>query len=244
MVLHPDAAPVLWMVASSYSVYYTYQVAIPVVFHDIYGFNELETGLAFLPGLAGMTLGGIAAGRLQDWNFAITARQHGIAIDSPRARELRDFPLERARYRRVWGFIAVETALVLGYGWVVQTPAHPAVPLILQFLACGVATLLSHTASTLLVDIIPATASTAYASGQIVRCSLSAVSAAVIEPLIAAVGRGWYFTMFGLFVGITGVAAVLISRTKGRQWRQRRQAKAAGHAMAVDGAAAHVVAKS
>lgn len=36
IILCPDAAVILWMVATSYSVYYTFQVAIPVIYDEIY----------------------------------------------------------------------------------------------------------------------------------------------------------------------------------------------------------------
>ena len=58
------------------------------------------------------------------------------------------------------------------------------------------------------VDGFPDNSSSAYAAGQIARCGLSAVSAAVLQPLIDAIGRGWYFTAFGLFIAISSLCAV------------------------------------
>lgn len=231
IVLYPDAAAVLCMVASSYSVYYTFQVAIPVIFDEVYGYNELEIGLASLSGLAGMTIGGIIAGKLVDRNYAKTARKCNTDIDRKRGDDLKDFPIENARYRNCLYFISLEVALVVGYGWVVQSHVHPSVPLIMQFFICAMSTLLSHTSSALLVDIFPAMSSSAYASGQITRCALSAVSAAVLQPLVDAVGRGWYFTIFALFVGFSGLGSIVTSRSKGMQWRQKRQATPGGRVM-------------
>lgn len=232
IILYPDAAAVLWMVASSYSVYYTFQVAIPVIFEEIYGYNELEIGLTFLPGLAGMTVGGIIAGKLVDRNYAKTARKYNTNIDRRKGDNLKDFPIETARYRKCLPFILFELALVVGYGWAVQSHVHPSVLLIIQFFICGTSTLLSHTSSALLVDIFPDMSSTAYASGQIMRCGLSAVSAAILQPLIHAVGRGWYFTIFALFVGMSSLVSVVTSRSKGMQWRQKRQAAPCGDGLA------------
>jgi opacity protein-like surface antigen len=75
----------------------------------------------------------------------------------------------------------------------------------------------------LLVDIFPDASSSAYASGQIARCGLSAISAAVIQPIIDAVGRGWYFTIFSLFVGIGSIGSAYTTKQKGMSWRLRRQ---------------------
>ncbi|KAF7503751.1 hypothetical protein GJ744_003293 [Endocarpon pusillum] len=224
IILYPDAAAVLWMVASSYCVYYTFQVAISVIFDATYGYSELEIGLTFLPGLAGMTIGGIVAGKLMDRNYAKTAREHNVDVDRKKGADLKDFPIESARYRNCLRFVSFEVTLVLGYGWAVQSHVHPSILLIMQFFICGTSTLLSHTASALLVDIFPDKSSTAYASGQIMRCGLSAASAAVLQPLVDAVGRGWYFTIFALFVAISSLASVVASRSRGMRWRQKRQA--------------------
>lgn len=222
IILYPDAAAILWMVATSYSVYYTFQVAIPVIYDEIYHYNDLQIGLTFLPGLAGMTMGGIAAGKMVDRNFAKVARRNNVTIDRKKAEDLREFPIEAARYRHVTCFVAFEVVLVIGYGWAVMRRVHPAVPLIMQFFVCAASTLLSHTASALLVDVFPNSSSTSYASGQVMRCGLSAASAAILDPLTSAVGRGWYFTIFGLFVGMSGIVSVTISRAKGMEWRQKR----------------------
>ena len=41
IIFYKDAFAVLWMVASCYSVHYTFQVAIPVIFDEAHGYNEL-----------------------------------------------------------------------------------------------------------------------------------------------------------------------------------------------------------
>lgn len=222
IIFYPDAAAVLWMIATSYCVYYTFQVAIPVIYHDVYGYNDLQVGLTFLPGLVGMTIGGIIAGKLLDRNFAIVARKHGFPIDRKKAQEMKDFPIEAARYRYIMPFAAMEVVLIAGYGWAVSRHAHPAGLLAMQFFICASSTLLSHTASALLVDIFPTQSSSSYAAGQLMRCGLSAASAAILEPLVEAVGRGWYFTIFAIFTAMSAGVCVCLTRAKGMAWRQKR----------------------
>ncbi|EFW99959.1 isoflavone reductase family protein [Grosmannia clavigera kw1407] len=227
ILFYPDAAAVLWTVAAPYAVYYTMQVAIPTIFADIYGYDELQIGLVFLPGLAGMTIGGLVAGRLVDRNYAKMASEHGIEIEmtidrSQAQAELMHFPIEAARYRHALVFVVVMAVLVCGYGWAVQVRVHPAVLLVLQALICASSMLLGHTASTLLVDIFPGEASSAYAAGQIVRCGLGAASAAVLQPLVQAMGYGWYFVSLAAVVGLAAALSVVVSRWKGMAWRQRR----------------------
>lgn len=224
IVLYPDAAAVLWMIASSYSVYYTYQVAIPTIFERDYGYDELFIGLALLPGLAGMTVGGAVAGKLVDRNFAAVARKHNLEPDRNKGahEELRGFPVEAARYRQCLRFVALEVALVAAYGWVVERRAHPAVPLVMQFCTCALSTFLIHPSNALLVDLFPCASSTAYASGQIVRCGMGAACAAVLQPLVDAVGYGWCFTIFAIFVGTSSSRSFLISRSWGMKWQEER----------------------
>ncbi|KAJ2890867.1 hypothetical protein MKZ38_001254 [Zalerion maritima] len=240
IIFHRDSFPILWTVASSYCVHYTYQVAIPVIFSEIYHYNELQIGLSFLPGLAGMTIGGFIAGKLVDWNFAKVARRHNqaaLSLDqhegknndtsSSPAEFLCEFPIEQARYKNYTPIILLLISLIASYGWAVQSRVHPAVLLVMQFFICCCSTILSHTASALLVDIFPDSSSTAYASGQVMRCSLSAASAAVIEPLVDKLGRGWYFTAFAIFTGTGLMGMVYTSKRKGMEWRRRRLARAA-----------------
>ncbi|KKY36320.1 putative isoflavone reductase family protein [Diaporthe ampelina] len=151
----------------------------PMIYDEVFRYNDFQIGLTFLPGLAGMTLGGIAAGKLMDRNFAKAARRKNITLDRKKAEDLNEFPIEDARYRHITYFIAFEVVLVIG-------------------------------------------SSTSYASGQVMRCGLSAASAAILDPLTRAVGRGWYFTIFGLFVGLSGIVSVNTSRAKGMEWRQKR----------------------
>ncbi|KAK0702881.1 hypothetical protein B0T21DRAFT_378189 [Apiosordaria backusii] len=172
-----------------------------------------------------MTIGGIIAEKVIDHHYARVAVECGLDPDTKskaKGSDLKDFPIERARYRRYVPWVVAEMAVVASYGWVVQNRVHPAVPLIMQFLACTLSTLMSHTASALLVDIFPDSSSSAYASGQIARCGLSAISALVLQSLVDAVGRGWYFTIFSLFVGLTGIVSVYISLWKGMAWRRKR----------------------
>ncbi|KAI1343762.1 MFS general substrate transporter [Xylariaceae sp. FL0016] len=225
IIFYPDAFPVLWTIASSYCIYYTYQVAIPTIFDEIYGYNELFIGLSFLPGLVGMTIGGIVAGRLMDRNFAKVAASNHVELGGRTklaGNEIGDFPIEAARYRFFIPIIVVESLLVAGYGWAVAFRVHAAVPLVLQFFACALSTLMSHTASALLVETFPDRSSSAYAAGQAMRCGLSAASAAVLQPLVDAVGRGWFFVMFAVFLGTTAVASVSVSLTLGKNWRKKR----------------------
>lgn len=54
-------------------------------------------------------------------DYRATARDHNITINTVSGDDLTDFPIEKARYRSVWYFIAASSTCTAGYGWAVQT---------------------------------------------------------------------------------------------------------------------------
>lgn len=222
ILFYRDTALTVWMTASFYAIYFVIQTSIPNIYQDIYGFSQIETGLAFLPGGFGVVLAGPANGWLMDWNYRRTARDIGHKINKVGGDDMLVFPIERARSRSSLHLLVVYIACLTGYGWAVQVHAHPAVPLVIQFLIGFVFTFFNQCYSTLLVDIFPESPSTASATGAIMRCGLSALALACMNPLIKALGYGWYFTLLTGLSGVAGVAAVILIRTKGMKWRLRR----------------------
>jgi len=79
--------------------------------------------------------------------------------------------------------------------------------------------------NTLLVDVFPESPSTAAAAASITRCAMAAAGVAVLQPLLDAAGRGWFFTVLGLWSGSFGVVAVWYIKNKGMTWRNRRMFK-------------------
>ncbi|KAH0536793.1 hypothetical protein FGG08_006361 [Glutinoglossum americanum] len=220
-----DSSLILWMAASPYAVWYCIQISIPLIYSTTYGFNELEVGLCFLTGGFGVIFGGIATGKLMDWNYNVTAREIGHTVDRVSGDDMNHFPIEKARSRGSLYFLGFSICALAGYGWATERHVHSSVPLILQFLIGAKCTILLQVYSTLLIDIFPENPSTAAASGNITRCALSAAAVAIIEPLVGAVGRGWFFTLVGLIDGVGSMAAVLAIRKFGARWRIGRAAE-------------------
>lgn len=217
-----DTALVLWMAGSPYAIWYAVQASIPSIYKDVYHFNELQIGLSYLTGGFGTVSGGYLNGKLMDWNYKATARSIGHTIDKVSGDDLNDFPIERARARGSYYLLAVYTAALAGYGWSVQARAHEAVPLILQYVLAALCTSFQQTFNALLVDIFPASPSTAAASGNITRCALSAVVVAVLQPLVDVMGRGWFFTLLTVLSGGGGLVADWMVKNKGMEWRRKR----------------------
>lgn len=217
-----DTSLVLWQAASPYAVWYCVQTSIPAIYNENYGFSELEIGLCYLTGGAGTVLGGYANGKLMDWNYKVTARAIGHTIDKVSGDDLDHFPIERARARGSWYLLAVYICSLAGYGWSVVAHTHESVPLILQFVLAGLCTCFQQTFNALLVDVFPASPSTAAASSNITRCALSAVAVAVLQPLVDVMGRGWFFTVLAILSGGGGLVTNWAINSQGMQWRRLR----------------------
>ena len=74
----------------------------------------------------------------------------------------------------------------------------------------------------MLVDVFPANPSAAAASGDIIRCGLSAAGIAAMDPLMDRMGYGWYFTFLALLASTLGILGSYIIRKKGMTWRVAR----------------------
>lgn len=222
MIFHFDTFLILWMHGSFYTVDYSLVAALPDIYKSIYHFNELQIGLAYLPRGAGIIVGGYCVGKAMDHNYQTTAAKMGRTVDRVSGDDLSDFPIELARSRGSVWLLIISTATLVGYGWAVSTHVPVSVALILQFIQGFWGTCFYTTYNTLLVDVFPESPSTAAAAASITRCAMAAAGVAVLQPLLDAVGRGWFFTLLGLWSGGFGVVAVSLIRRKGMQFRTRR----------------------
>ncbi|KAH9887158.1 MFS general substrate transporter [Xylariomycetidae sp. FL2044] len=222
IVFYKDTFLTLWTAAVVYTVWYCVQTSILLIYGPIYHFSELEVGLSYLAGGFGVIAGGFVAGRLMDWNYRVVAAQHGLPVDKRRGDDMTRFPIEQARSRGSPLIFAFYLCEVVGLGWSVQHRAHCSVSLVLQFLIGAKGTIIHQSFNTLLVDVFPENPGTAAAAGNITRCGLSAAVVACIEPLVAAMGYGNFFTLVGLLSSLTGLASTWLLRRKGCGWREQR----------------------
>lgn len=225
IVFHRDTFLALWMHGSFYTVDYSFVAALPDIYKNIYHFNELQIGLAYLPRGAGIIIGGFVNGKWMDYNYRATAKQIGHEVDKVAGDDLDHFPIERARARGSFYLLAWSTATMIAYGWVVNKHTNVSIPLILQFMQGFWGTCFYTIYNTLLVDIFPQSPSTAAAAASIVRCSMAAAGVAILQPLLDAVGHGWYFTTLALWSGILGAWATWAVKKHGMRWRVERITK-------------------
>ncbi|KIY00052.1 uncharacterized protein Z520_04690 [Fonsecaea multimorphosa CBS 102226] len=208
IIFHLDTFFVLWMHGSFYTVDYSLVAAIPDIYKQIYHFNELQIGLTYLPRGIGIIVGGYCIGKVMDFNYKATAKKINWNIDRVSGDDLGEFPIERARARGSGWLLLVSTCGLIGYGWAVHYHVHVSVLLILQFMQGFWGTCFYTVYNTLLVDVFSQSPSTAAAAASITRCAMAAAGVAVLQPLLDAAGRGWYFTVLGLWSGSFGGVAL------------------------------------
>ncbi|KAH0536565.1 hypothetical protein FGG08_006573 [Glutinoglossum americanum] len=108
--------------------------SLSVLLMDLYGLNELEAGLAYLPSGIGGLVGSQVSGKLLDRDYRITAKHAGHEIDRRSGDDLSRYPIEKSRLRSTSIFVAANVTTVVGYGWALKARSHIAVPLVLQFI--------------------------------------------------------------------------------------------------------------
>jgi hypothetical protein len=71
----------------------------------------------------------------------------------------------------------------------------------------------------------PRKPSTAAAAGSIACCALVAGGVAVMQPFLASIGEGPFFTLVAGVIIVLGLVAISIIRNKGMGWWLRREAR-------------------
>ncbi|QGA15821.1 hypothetical protein EYB26_003482 [Talaromyces marneffei] len=222
IVLQKDTAVLLITNSIFFAGFYDVAVAITSLYSEIYGLNDLEIGLCYLPFGAGSALAAFANGKLLDVNYRRIATQLGLPVQRNRHTDLKNFPIEKARLQIAFPLILGAIALIIVFGWVLDYGVHVAAPTIITFFMGFCLTGSFNTVSTLLIDLYPNKAATATAGSNITRCLLGAGATAVIEPMLTAMGAGWCYTFIALvMLATTPLLFILINY--GPKWREERR---------------------
>jgi MFS family permease len=231
VVFQKDVGLIIFYGTLLYLVFILITATLPSQFAQIYGLNELQIGLCFLPYGFGTFLATIGQGYLLDWNYRRIARKIGFTIDMRRGDDLAKFPIEKARLQPVYGMVIVGIVATIGYGWALQTGARVAVPLVMLFVIGVFMTGSFSILTTLLVDLYPERPATAIAANNLFRCLFGAVSTAVIESMLRAMGQGWCYTFLALISAVFLPMMLVVSR-RGPKWREERRLRSAQKAKA------------
>ncbi|KAF2472723.1 MFS multidrug transporter-like protein [Lindgomyces ingoldianus] len=199
--------------------YYATVALIPSQFGTVYGFNQIQIALCYLPLGCGSLLAGLIRGRIIDSRYKAHAKRLNFPLKYNRQVDLSNFPIERARLEVVVPTLALGSACFIGFGWMIQYKVNLAGPLVFLFVIGFCVSASINTVSVLLVDIYPGKAGTATAANNLVRCWLGAGATSGVEPLIKKVGIGWTTTFFGLLIFVFSPILWYIMKN-GPKWRR------------------------
>lgn len=205
--------------------FYAISTGASSAFRRVYGFDDMQVALMFLPIGAGGIVSAFTTGRAIDWNYRRYAKKHGLSVEKNRQQDLSDFPIEKARIEIAMPLLYLGAAAVLGYGWTMDHHVSLAGPIILLFILGYALVAAFQVLNVLMVDIYPGQAATATAANNIVRCELGAAASAAIVPMSQAMGNGWSYTLLALiFVAYSPL--LFWTMNSGVKWRQAKKAKA------------------
>lgn len=224
ILMEKDVAIILIYNALVYTAYFDVTTSLPILFGEIYGFNDLQIGLSFIPYGAGCVVASLLCGKLIDINYKRMAKINNITIDRKRGDDLRNFPIEKVRVQVMYPLLALGIAALVAYGWVLQVEAPLAAPLILQFVI-GLCLVGSYDVMcVMLVDLYPESPATATAANNLVRCLLGAGGTGVIIQMIKSMGRGWCFTFIAAVL-ILASPMLWVEVNRGPRWREERRVR-------------------
>jgi len=221
IIMEKDMALILFYNAIIYTIWYDIISSLPQLFQQIYGFNDLQIGLCYIPFGAGCAVNSFINGKILDWNYKKVARKVGFIIDRERGDDLRHFPIEKARLDVIWPLLGLGLTSVLCYGWALEKNAPLAIPLTLHFFMGLFINGSFNILSTLIVDLYPQSPSTATAANNLVRCIWGAAGTGVIDIMIDKMGRGWCFSFLVLLCA-AAMPMLWIELKFGPRWREER----------------------
>lgn len=97
MLFEIETALLLWSSSLVFAGFYCLTTALPTLFSERYGYNEITVGLMYLPLAAGSVGAASIVGPLINWNYRRHCTKLGIPYDRSRQQDLSGFPVERAR---------------------------------------------------------------------------------------------------------------------------------------------------
>ena len=219
-----EAALILFCGGLIVSLLYAATTGIPSQFGKIYGFDELQLGLVYIPFGGGSVISAFTSGKLVDWNYRRHAIRNGFPTTKNRYQDLTEYPIERARLEICLPLLYLAVLSLIGYGWVLDYQTSLAGPLVFLFFFGYGNMAAFQVMQILMVDINPADAAAATAANNIFRCLLGAGSTAVVVPMIDKMGVGWTYT-FASLVWIAFSPLLWALMKYGPKWRKEKKTK-------------------
>ncbi|KAJ5814358.1 uncharacterized protein N7503_001108 [Penicillium pulvis] len=224
IVFQKDTSIILLSNAILFAGFYDVSATIPSIYKDLYGLDDLQIGLCYIPFGLGATIASILNGKFLDFNYRRLAKQLNFPLVKNRTVDLRSFPIEKARLQIAFPLLTIGSMSIVAFGWCLNYGVHLAAPTTILFVMGLSLTGSFNTVSTLLVDLYPTQAAKATAANNFVRCLLGAGATAVVDLMLSSMGRGWCFTFVALVMLCTS-PLLLIVIWQGPKWREERRLK-------------------
>lgn len=224
VILDMETSILLLTTGLMFACFYAVMTGATTSFHEVYEFNNIQTGLMYLPIGAGGVASAFTTGRLIDWNYRRHAKRAGLPIIRNVRQDLTNFNIEKVRLEVAMPMYYLSIVIVIAYGWILGMKVNLAAPIILLFICGWTLNATSQALSALMVDLWPGRSAAATAANNLFRCELGAASSAAISPMKEAMGWGWAYTTLGL-IAIAASPTFWVMRTHGIKWRQKRLAK-------------------
>ena len=204
------------------AILYATTTGIPSLFGSLYGFNELQLGLVYIPFGAGSLISAFSTGKAIDWNYRRYAKKNGFPLTKNRYQDLTGFPLEKARLEVALPLLYLGNIGSIAYGWTLDYKTHISGPLILLFVFGYGSMAGFQVMQVLMTDINPGKAASSTAANNLFRCLLGAGSTAAVVPMIDKMGVGWAYT-FASLVWIALSPTLWLLMKYGPIWRKEKK---------------------
>ncbi|KAI5208618.1 citrate synthase [Aureobasidium subglaciale] len=226
LVVLADLESALILIASglTLSCFYAVSTGASTAFRSVYGFDDMQVALMFIPFGVGGIVSAFTTGKAVDWNYRRHARLNGFPFVKNKQQDMTEFPLEEARLEIALPLFYIGALCVLGYGWVMDKHVSLAGPIILLFVMGYALTAAFQILNIVMLDVYPGRPATASAANNIVRCEMGAATSAAIIPMTKAMGNGWAYTLLALLL-IAYSPALLLTMKSGVKWRRAKKQK-------------------
>ncbi|MCJ1297309.1 hypothetical protein MMC08_000095 [Hypocenomyce scalaris] len=221
IILEKDVGILMFFMSLFVMVSYCVLVPLQEVMRIQYHFNDLQVGLCYIPYSIGSIVGSVVVGKSLNWNYARVAKSIRMSVDRKVGEDLRKFPIERARLDLMWPWIGLAVAMIIAWGWVVDSGVNLAAPLVVLFFAGAAVSGPTSILTTLLTDLYPMNPGRVSSSFNLTRASMSAAGTAVVQYVIDAWGYGYTYLFLGLLLLVFS-PCVLIVQKWGPKWREER----------------------
>lgn len=134
IIFDPESLIILIATGLCLTCFFAISTGAASTFSDVYGFDDIQIALIFIPISGGGALSALTTGKIIDWNYGRYARKRGINIVKGVRQDLTEFPIERARMEVAIPVSILTAVLVIGYGWTIDHKVSLAGPIILLFL--------------------------------------------------------------------------------------------------------------